>query len=117
MSSSASSGLPTGKLRLDDLLSGEGKAGTIRDIIGGAIGKPQQGEDNAPSIEDIIGGGGTENEAVPPAPPADAQSATPDAAGEPPSAEGERATQQPEPDAQPPAQEEGTLGRLFNLLQ
>lgn len=38
-------GLPTGKLKLDELLSGGGKAGTIRDIIGGAIGEPPKEEE------------------------------------------------------------------------
>lgn len=90
-------GLPTDKLRLDDLLSGSGKAGAIRDIIGGAIGKRQKGGEEALSIEQIIGG--------------EAPSA--DATAEPPAPE---TGEQPPPESDQPEQENGTFGKLFNRL-
>ncbi|WVT76782.1 AsmA family protein (plasmid) [Sinorhizobium chiapasense] len=108
-------GLPTEKLKLDELLSGGGKAGSIRDIIGGAIGKPaKEGEDQL-SIEEIIGGKATEGSETPPAPPAEEQAATPDIAAEQPVPEVQQPDQQPA-EAEQPAEESGTLGKLFNQL-
>lgn len=109
-------GLPTGKLHLDELLSGQGKAGAIRDIIGGAISKPRQGEGDELSIEQIIGGDGAQTGEAPGSPPSGAEVAAPDGAGDPPSAESGEVSEQPAPEAQQPAQDEGTLGKLFNQL-
>ena len=95
--------------------SGGGKAGSIRDIIGGAIGKPaKEGEDQL-SIEEIIGGKATEGSETPPAPPAEEQAATPDIAAEQPVPEVQQPDQQPA-EAEQPAEESGTLGKLFNQL-
>ncbi|WP_077963451.1 AsmA family protein [Ensifer adhaerens] len=105
-------GLPTGKLGLDELLSGEGKGGKIRDILGGAIGKQPKDEGSELSIEQIIGGG-TEPDA---APPVDGQ-VPPDTAVEQPAPETPQPDQQPAAEAEQPAQETGTLGKLFKLLQ
>ncbi|WP_425987149.1 AsmA family protein [Ensifer sp. R-19] len=109
-------GLPTGKLKLDELLSGEGKAGSIRDIIGGAIGKPAKDGGDQLSIEEIIGGKATEGSETPPAPPAEEQPVTPDVATEQPAPEGQQPDQQPAAETEQPAEESGTLGKLFNQL-
>ncbi|OWZ95675.1 membrane assembly protein AsmA [Sinorhizobium sp. LM21] len=106
-------GLPTGKLGLDELLSGDGKGGKLRDILSGAIGKQPKDEGSELSIEQIIGGGGTEPEA---APPVDGQ-APPDTAAEQPAPETPQPEQQPAAEAEQPAQDSGTLGKLFKLLQ
>lgn len=109
-------GLPTEKLKLDELLSGGGKAGSIRDIIGGAIGKsPKDGGDHL-SIEEIIGGNATEGSETPPAPPAEEQAVTPDVAAEQPAPAVQQPDQQPDAEAEQPAEESGTLGKLFNQL-
>jgi AsmA protein len=109
-------GLPTEKLKLDELLSGGGKAGSIRDIIGGAIGKsPKDGGDQL-SIEEIIGGKATEGGETPPAPPAEEQAVTPDVAAEQPAPAVQQPDQQPAAEAEQPAEESGTLGKLFNQL-
>ncbi len=109
-------GLPTGKLKLDELLSGEGKAGSIRDIIGGAIGKPAKDGGDQLSIEEIIGGKATEGGETPPAPPAEEQAVTPDVAAEQPAPERQQPDQQPAAGTEQPAEESGTLGKLFNQL-
>lgn len=109
-------GLPTGKMKLDELLSGEGKAGSIRDIIGGAIGKPAKNGGDQLSIEEIIGGKATEGSETPPAPPAEEQAVTPDVAAEQPAPEGQQPDQQPAAGTDEPAEESGTLGKLFNQL-
>ncbi|WDZ79720.1 AsmA family protein (plasmid) [Ensifer adhaerens] len=109
-------GLPTGKLKLDELLSGGGKAGTIRDIIGGAIGEPPKEGGDQLSIEEIIGGNATEGSETPPAPPAEEQVVTPDVTTEQPAPEGPQPGQQPAAEAEQPAEESGTLGKLFNQL-
>ncbi len=106
-------GLPTGKLGLDELLSGEGKGGKLRDILSGAIGKQPKDEGRELSIEQIIGGGSAEPEA---APPAEGQ-VPPDAAAEQPSPETPQPEQQPAAEAEQPAQDKSTLGKLFKLLQ
>ena len=105
--------MPTGKLGLDELLSGEGKGGKLRDILSGAIGKQPKGEGSELSIEQIIGGGGAEPEA---APPAEGQ-IPPDTAAEQPSPETPQPEQQPAAEAEQPAQDKSTLGKLFKLLQ
>ncbi|MGE6781630.1 AsmA family protein [Ensifer adhaerens] len=106
-------GLPTGKLGLDEFLSGEGKGGRIRDLLGGAIGKQPKGEGSELSIEQIIGSTGTEPDA---APPADGQ-VSPDMAAEQPAPETPQPNEQPAEGTAQPAQEPGTLGKLFQLLQ
>ncbi|WP_429809692.1 AsmA family protein [Ensifer sp. B1-9] len=109
-------GLPTEKLKLDELLSGGGKAGSIRDIIGGAIGKPPKDGGDQLSIEEIIGGNATEGSETPPAPPAEEQAVTPDVAAEQPAPVVQQPDQQPAAEAEQPAEESGTLGKLFNQL-
>jgi len=109
-------GLPTEKLKLDELLSGGGKAESIRDIIGGAIGKPPKDGGDQLSIEEIIGGNATEGSETPPAPPAEEQVVTPDVAAERPGPAVQQPDQQPAAEAEQPAEESGTLGKLFNQL-
>ncbi|MBK5569214.1 AsmA family protein [Ensifer sp. SSB1] len=109
-------GLPTGKLKLDELLSGGGKAGTIRDIIGGAIGKPQKEGGDQLSIEEIIGGKAAEGSETPPAPPAEEQAVTPEVPAEQPAPEAQQLDQQPAAETEQPQEEGGTLGKLFNQL-
>ncbi|OCP06532.1 MULTISPECIES: AsmA family protein [unclassified Ensifer] len=109
-------GLPADKLRLDELLSGEGKKGAIRDIISGAIGKPPKDQDNELSIEEIIGGGAPESGEAPPTSAAGGE-ATPDVATEQPAPEVVQPSQQQQPQAEPSKQEGGTLGKLFEFLQ
>ncbi|HEV7308032.1 AsmA family protein [Ensifer sp.] len=106
-------GLPTDKLKLDELLSKGGKSGALRDIIGGALGKPPKADDGAVSIEQIIGGKGAEAGEAPPPQPADEQT-SPDTATEqqPP----EAAEQDQQPQADQPKEEGGALGKLFNQI-
>lgn len=108
-------GLPTDKLRLDDLLSSRAKGGSIRDIIGGAIGKPKD-QENELSIEEVIGGAAPESGEATPAAPADEQAAAPDVTAEQPAPEAEQPEPQPAPEAEQPQQESGALGKLFDQL-
>ncbi|MCZ4089252.1 AsmA family protein [Sinorhizobium psoraleae] len=98
-------GLPTDKLRIDDLLSGGGTGGSVRDIVGGAIDKTLKGEGNQLSIEEIIGGSMPESGEAPPIPQVAEEPGTPTVAAE-----------QSAPVAGQPDQETGAFEKLFNQL-
>ncbi|THK34639.1 AsmA family protein [Ensifer sp. MPMI2T] len=99
-------GLPTDKLRIDDLLSKDATGGSVKDLVRGTAEKILKGEDNEPSIEEIIAGDAVKGDQALPAQQA-GQESTP----------AEAANEQPQQGAEQPDQESGgALESLFNQI-
>ncbi|WFU50224.1 AsmA family protein [Sinorhizobium terangae] len=99
-------GLPTDKLRIDDLLAKGAKSGSVKDLVRGTAEKMLKGEDNELSIEEIIAGGAANGDQALPTQETGQEPAPPEAANE-----------QPQQNAEQPDQESGgSLESLFNQI-
>ncbi|MCA1439343.1 AsmA family protein [Ensifer sp. IC4062] len=99
-------GLPTDKLRIDDLLSKDATGGSVKDLVRGTAEKILKEEDNEPSIEEIIAGDAVKGDQAVPAQQA-GQEPTP----------AEAANEQPKQGAEQFDQEaSGAMESLFNQI-
>ncbi|MCA1409456.1 AsmA family protein, partial [Ensifer sp. BRP08] len=88
-------GLPTDKLRIDDLLSKGATGGSVKDLVRGTAEKMLKGEDNELSIEEIIAGDAVKGDQALPTQQAGQEHAPPEAANEPP----QQGVEQPDQDS------------------
>ncbi|MBB4187331.1 AsmA protein [Sinorhizobium terangae] len=99
-------GLPTEKLRIDDLLSKGKKGRPVEDLIRGGVEKMLQGKDHQLSIEEVIAGDAAKGDQAIPAQQAGPEPAPPQPANE-----------QPQQGAEQSDQESsGALENIFNQL-
>lgn len=87
-------GLPTDKLRIDDLLSKGAPGGSVKDLVRGTAEKILKGEDNELSIEEIIAGEAAKGNQALPTQQAGQESTPPEAANEQPQQGVEQADQE-----------------------